>query len=77
MYYGVSREDFTAISADKKRMKSKEFKEGRRREANAPPLDRIPLPSLPENVKQEYRTSLRDMQQKKVLMNFKNLFIFI
>jgi len=65
MYYGVSREDFTPFSADKKRMKLKDFKEGRRREANAPQPDRIPLPSLPESVKQEYRASIRDMQQKK------------
>lgn len=67
MYYGVCRDDHISAS-EKKRPKSKEFKEGRRREANAPSLDRIPLPSLSEPMKQEYRAITRDTQQKKVLI---------
>ncbi|CAK5023367.1 unnamed protein product [Meloidogyne enterolobii] len=55
--YGVSRDDYlTAFAADKKRLKlEKSSKDGKRKETNAPSLDRIPMPNLPENVK--YRIS--------------------
>ena len=66
--YGVSRDDYlTAFAADKKRLKlEKSSKDGKRKETNAPALDRIPMPNLPENVKVEYRASMKDAQQRKV-----------
>ena len=68
MLYGVNRDDYlTAFAADKKRLKlEKTSKDGKRKETNAPALDRIPMPNLPENVKMEYRTSMKDAQQRKV-----------
>ena len=68
MLYGVSRDDYlTAFAADKKRLKlERSSKDGKRKETNAPSLDRIPMPSLPESVKMEYRASMKDAQQRKV-----------
>jgi hypothetical protein len=66
MYYGVSREDYNSILDKKRQQKITKDRDGKRREANAPPLDRIPLPSLSDSVKQEYRAAYRDIQLKKV-----------
>jgi hypothetical protein len=68
IFHGVSRDDYlTAFAADKKRQKlEKGSKDGKRKETNAPALDRIPMPNLPESVKMEYRASVKDAQQRKV-----------
>lgn len=66
MYYGVQREDLLNFSGDKKRLRAKDAKEIKKRDTNAPPIDRIPLPSLPEQVKQERRIAFRDSLQRKV-----------
>nr|CAD2203667.1 unnamed protein product [Meloidogyne enterolobii] len=72
--YGVSRDDYlTAFAADKKRLKlEKSSKDGKRKETNAPSLDRIPMPNLPENVKVEYRASMKDAQQRKYRISHEN-----
>lgn len=74
MLYGVSRDDYlTAFAADKKRLKlERSSKDGKRKETNAPALDRIPMPNLPESVKMEYRASMKDAQQRKYRISQEN-----
>lgn len=74
MLYGVSRDDYlTAFAADKKRLKlERSSKDGKRKETNAPSLDRIPMPNLPESVKMEYRASMKDAQQRKYRISHEN-----
>lgn len=67
MFYGVCRDDYlTSYAADKKRMKLEKSKDGKKKETNAPAAERIPMPTLPESVKMEYRASMKDAQQRKV-----------
>ncbi|KAI1731725.1 WD domain, g-beta repeat domain-containing protein [Ditylenchus destructor] len=71
MFYGIPREEFI-FGPDKKKAKFKDAKDHKKKDASAPALDRIPLPSLPENVKQERRISMKDSQQKKTRISAEN-----
>lgn len=64
MYYGVSRDELAlALTADKKRLKSKDAKD-RKKDASAPVPDRIPMPVLPESTLQERRNAYKEAQKK-------------
>lgn len=63
MFCGIPRDELM-LAADKKRLKG--LKDVKKRDANAPSIDRIPLPSLSEHIKNERRLAFRDMQLKKV-----------
>ena len=62
MYYGLIRED-PVISPSKKPLK-KDLKESKKKDANAPDPNRIPLPSVSETIQQERRTALKESQKK-------------
>lgn len=66
MFYGIQREDLLNFAGDKKRLRAKDVKESKKKDTSAPQIDRIPLPALPDQVKQERRVALRDSQQRKV-----------
>lgn len=83
MYYGISRDELLSLAGDRKRMKFKDIRD-KKKDVNAPPADRIPLPSLSENIKIERRMAYRDALTKKVrtpgfifLLNYSNARIFI
>lgn len=46
MFYGIIKEDFsTQLGLEKKRSKIKERNDGKKKDANGPAPDRIPLPA--------------------------------
>lgn len=67
MLCGIPRDE-PMIAADKKKLKG--LKDVKKRDANTPSFDRIPLPLLPEHIKIERRIAYRDMQLKKVIYIF-------
>lgn len=63
MFCGIPRDELM-LATDKKKLKG--LKDVKKRDANTPSVDRIPLPSLHEHIKNERRIAFRDMQLKKV-----------
>ncbi len=59
MLYAVPKDDLLG-GGDKKRVEIK------KKDPAAPPLDRFPLPAVPDSVRQERRLALKDAQQKRV-----------
>ena len=59
--HGVTREDIVVVG-DKK--KKKDLKEAKKKDSNAPPADRLPLPYVPEFVLEERRVAYREAVKK-------------
>uniref|UniRef100_A0A914VIR7 LisH domain-containing protein n=1 Tax=Plectus sambesii TaxID=2011161 RepID=A0A914VIR7_9BILA len=71
VYYGTIKEDFSSqlpsfIQEDskKKRAKSKDAKEGKKKDPNAPAFDRIPLPDWSDSLKSDKRLAQKEMLKK-------------
>ena len=58
MLYAVSKDEL--LANDKKKMEVK------KKDPAVPPPDRLPLPAIPDNIRQERRVAIKDAQQKKV-----------
>ena len=61
---GASQQSAASAASSSKRSKLKDVRDGKRRDAQAPALDRIPLPPLPQTVINERRQLQRDAQKK-------------
>jgi len=59
--HGVTRDDIVVVG-DKK--KKKDLKDAKKKDSNAPPADRLPLPYVPEFVLDERRTAYREAVKK-------------
>ncbi|TKR92584.1 hypothetical protein L596_007211 [Steinernema carpocapsae] len=63
VFYGLIKEDLTS-QFDKKKPKGKDGKESKKKDTNAPLIDRIPLPTLTESMKAEKRQTQKDLLKK-------------
>ncbi|CAD5206328.1 unnamed protein product [Bursaphelenchus okinawaensis] len=63
MFFGTNRDEGVPGLTDKKR-KNKDFKDAKKKDGNAPPADRIPMPPLPESVLNERRAQAKEMSKK-------------
>ncbi|CEF65732.1 TAF5-like RNA polymerase II p300/CBP-associated factor-associated factor 65 kDa subunit 5L [Strongyloides ratti] len=63
--YGTLKEDITdSFASDKKRQKMKEGKENKKKDNIIPAIDRIPLPTLTENMKSDRRAAQKEYQKR-------------
>lgn len=72
MHYGINREEGLFGPGDKKRKKDSKEK---KKDSNAPPVDRIPIPPLPDSVLNERRIHSKDVG-KKVRVYFMIISLF-
>ncbi|CAD5209005.1 unnamed protein product [Bursaphelenchus xylophilus] len=63
MFFGTNRDEGVPGLTDKKR-KNKEFKDAKKKDGNAPPADRIPMPPLPESVLNERRIQAKEIGKR-------------
>ena len=62
VFYGVHRDDIVITGGDKK--KKKDLKDLKKKDVNAPPPDRIPLPLLSDAILEERRAAYRESIKK-------------
>jgi transcription initiation factor TFIID subunit 5 len=61
VYYGVTRDDIVIVGDKKKKKDAKDLK---KKDVNAPPPDRIPLPYISDKILEERRTAYRESIKK-------------